>query len=124
MNKYRDKSDFEINKAVADELIQSGFIIGVEYHDKHILVMDKYANNYPFDPCNNPADAMPIVIRSLISLISDKSDDGESAWWIAQDVTGSIASGLKSNPYRAAMEVFLMMKDAENEKVDGSVEIK
>ncbi|MBT0330106.1 DUF2591 family protein [Morganella morganii subsp. morganii] len=115
MNKYRDKSDFEINKAVADELIQSGFIIGVEYHDKHILVMDKYANNYPFDPCNNPADAMPIVIRSLISLISDKSDDGESAWWVAQDVTGSIASGLKSNPYRAAMEVFLMMKEAENE---------
>ncbi|QIC11594.1 DUF2591 domain-containing protein [Morganella morganii] len=68
-----------------------------------------------FSPCNNPADAMPIVIRSLISLISDKSDDGESAWWVAQDVTGSIASGLKSNPYRAAMEVFLMMKDAENE---------
>ncbi|HBZ5600377.1 TPA: DUF2591 family protein [Morganella morganii] len=128
MNKYRDKSDFEINKAVAKRYLTHDFRLNST--DEIVELIDVYlyreyggefnlANKYvigKFDPCNNPADAMPIVIRSLISLISDKSDDGESAWWVAQDVTGSIASGLKSNPYRAAMEVFLMMKDAENEK--------
>lgn len=128
MNKYRDKSDFEINKAVADCYLTREYRLNSTDEIVELIDVDLYreyggefnlANKYvigKFDPCNNPADAMPIVIRNLISLISDKSDDGESAWWVAQDVTGSIASGLKSNPYRAAMEVFLMMKDAENEK--------
>ncbi|MBT0376682.1 phage protein NinX family protein [Morganella morganii] len=115
MNKYRDKSDFEINKAVAEELIQSGFIIGVEYHDKHILVTDKYANNYPFDPCNNPSDAMPIIIENSITIKPDIYIGG----WIAMESIHDEAEAIISrnqNPYRAAMEVFLMMKDAENEK--------
>ncbi len=112
MNKYRDKSDFEINKAVAEELIQSGFIIGVEYHDKHILVMDKYANNYPFDPCNNPADAMPIIIENNISILANWGINGE--WAATYELSRHIK--YNKNPLRAAMEVFLMMKDAENEK--------
>lgn len=124
MNKYRDKSDFEINKAVAEELIQSGFIIGIEYYDKHILVTDKYANNYPFDPCNNPADAMPIIIENKITVAYDKLYET----WCAH--VGSVISGdggwdysiepvinyCDDNYYRAAMICFLMMKDAENEK--------
>ncbi|HFP7855783.1 DUF2591 domain-containing protein [Morganella morganii subsp. morganii] len=111
MNKYRDKSDFEINKSVAEELIQSGFIIGVEYHDKHILVMDKYANNYPFDPCNNPADAMPIIIENNISILANWGINGE--WAATYELSRHIK--YNKNPLRAAMEVFLMMKDAENE---------
>lgn len=121
MNKYHDKSDFEINKAVTEELIQSGFIIGVEYHDKHILVRDKYANNYPFDPCNNPADAMPIIIENKITVAYDKLHET----WCAH--AGSVMSGdgrwdysiepvinyCDDNYYRAAMICFLMMKDAE-----------
>lgn len=113
MNKYRDKSDFEINKAVAEELIKSGFIIGVEYYDKHILVTDKYANNYPFDPCNNPADAMPIIIENGIGLLPYKISTP-----LAFDLKKGIGFGFlveNENIYRAAMEVFLMMKDAENE---------
>ena len=109
MNKYRDKSDFEINEAVTEELIQSGFIIGVEYHDKHILVTDKYANNYPFDPCNNPYDAMPIIIENKISIIHKKND----GTWYAYQPFKSVEH---ENFYRAAMELFLLMKDAENEK--------
>lgn len=110
MNKYRDKSDFEINKAVAEELIQSGFIIGIEYHDKHILVMDKYANNYPFDPCNNPADAMPIVIENGISMVRVNNE------WSARQFNNHCIEVNDSNYYRAAMICFLMMKEAENEK--------
>ncbi|SPX94635.1 Protein of uncharacterised function (DUF2591) [Morganella morganii] len=109
MNKYRDKSDFEINKAVAEELIKSGFIIGVEYHDKHILVTDKYANNYPFDPCNNPTDAMPIIIDNGISLIFQEGNFQFATY------DGNIECCI-SNPLKAAMIIFLMMKDAENEK--------
>ncbi|HDU8496834.1 TPA: DUF2591 family protein [Morganella morganii] len=120
MSKYRDKSDFEINKAVAEELIQSGFIIGVEYHDKHILVMDKYANNYPFDPCNNPADAWPIIIENGISIIFDtgcKAWVAGIAYWVDGCEWQVSYEVERMNQYRAAMELFLLMKDAENEKV-------
>ncbi|WP_194857170.1 phage protein NinX family protein [Morganella morganii] len=119
MNKYSDKSDFEINKAVAEVLIQSGFIIGIKYHDKHILVTDKYANNYPFDPCNNPADAMPIVFENGISIIFDtgcKAWVAGIAYWVDGCEWQVSYEVERMNQYRAAMEVFLMMKDAENEK--------
>ncbi|MBS9541481.1 DUF2591 family protein [Morganella morganii subsp. sibonii] len=114
MNKYRDKSDFEINKAVAEELIKSGFIIGVEYHDKHILVTDKYANNYPFDPCNNPADAMPIVIENRIS-IESRFNGHYDEWYASLQANKILIDATGTNYYRTAMEVFLMIKDAENE---------
>ncbi|EMM6385955.1 DUF2591 family protein [Morganella morganii] len=109
MNKYRDKSGFEINKAVAEVLIQSGFIIGIEYYDKHILVTDKYANNYPFDPCNNPADAMPIINEYGISLMYK-----EREFQVATN-DGNYYCCM-SNPLKAAMVIFLMMKEAENKK--------
>ena len=47
--------------------------------------------------------------------MADMSDDGGSTWWRASDISNGITSRYKSNPYRAAMEVFLMIKDAENE---------
>ncbi|HDU8655538.1 TPA: DUF2591 family protein [Morganella morganii subsp. morganii] len=117
MNKYSDKSDFEINKAVTEELTQSGFIIGIEYHDKHILITDKYANHYPFDPCNNPADAMPIIIENKICMAYDVfAEEHDGGNWVAQPAYGFSDERVRSdNYYRAAMEVFLMMKDAENE---------
>lgn len=118
MNKYRDKSDYEINKAVTEELIQSGFIIDVKYHDKHILVTDKYANNYPFDPCNNPADAMPIIIENKICMAYDVfAEERDGGSWVAQPAYGFSDERVRSdNYYRAAMICFLMMKDVENEK--------
>ncbi len=108
MNKYRDKSDFEINKAVANFLKKEGNLIDfTDSQETHVFVTDKYANNYPFDPCNNPADAMPIIIENGISMI--KSSGG---WICCHGAAGVIEH---ENLYRAAMEVFLMMKDAENE---------
>ena len=107
MKKYRDKSDFEINKAVA---IALGNVIGIR-PDSNIIYLIGGDELIEFDPCNNPADAMPIVIEDGISLISDWNEIG--VWgatyqpWIYSE---------NKNPYRAAMEVFLMMKDAENEK--------
>ena len=114
MNKYRDKSDFEINKAVTEELIPS-FIIGVKYHNKYILVTDKYTNNYPFDPCNNPADAMPIIIENGICMNYIDKDIGWSAYHFDEE-KGELEIYDK-NYYRAAMICFLIMKDEENEKI-------
>lgn len=106
MNKYRDKSDFEINKAVAVNI--NGADAVVEKFGR-IYISDSDAM-VSFDPCNNPPDAMPIVIENRIAICPVFSAD-----WCATSDCDSFRI-IHKNPYRAAMEVFLMMKEAENEK--------
>ncbi|MGJ7086444.1 phage protein NinX family protein [Morganella morganii] len=123
MNKYRDKSDFELNLAVAHRLgykpSLSGNIVTIKQEVKHGCIV--YSEN--FTPCNNPADAMPIVIENGITVAYDKLYDT----WCAHvgsvmDDCGwnysiePVISYCGDNYYRAAMICFLMMKDAENEK--------
>ncbi len=119
MNKYTELSDFEVNKKVAEKL-------GLAYEVTRYGVVTRMSNKEQwreFNPCNNPADAMPIIIENNISLHAPHLREG----WMAE-YTGSgddVNDGLQAdyfdahhkNPLRAAMEVFLMMKDAENEKV-------
>lgn len=120
MNKYSDKSDFEINKAVAVNV--NGADAVVEKFGMIYIIDDDGMAMVSFAPCNNPADAMPIVIDHRISLILPgvKYDDGYSEGYAAsgfdETVDGEIITKFTSfneNIYRAAMEVFLMMKDAE-----------
>ncbi|HDU8307937.1 phage protein NinX family protein [Morganella morganii] len=110
MNKYSDKSDFEINLCVAQIIFTDS-----EYDViKQSMEVVKFQNGngkgtcHAFDPCNNPADAMPIIIENGISSLF--SDD---EWICSVPYTGFLS--INENLYRAAMEVFLMMKDAENE---------
>ncbi|MGJ7250886.1 phage protein NinX family protein [Morganella morganii] len=110
MNKYRDKSDFEINKAV--------FVAAKINHDDTDLSGSKvfYGNGakwIEFDPCNNPADAMPIVIENGIGMNYIDKDIGWCAYHFDEE-KGELEIYDK-NYYRAAMICFLMMKDAENE---------
>lgn len=112
MNKYTELFDFEINKKVAENLKLNT----IAYERTEIVLFDDM-DATPFAPCNNPTDAMPIIIENLISLMADMSEDRESTWWCASDISNGITSRYKSNPLRACMEVFLMIKDAENEKV-------
>ncbi|HHE4649544.1 TPA: phage protein NinX family protein [Morganella morganii] len=115
MNKYRDKSDFEINKAVA---IALGKVIGIR-PDSNIIYLIGGDELIEFDPCNNPADAMPIVIENGISIIFDtgcKAWVAGIAYWVDGCEWQVSYEVERMNQYRAAMEVFLMMKDAENEK--------
>lgn len=107
MNKYTELSDFEINKKVAARYYQNKDFIEA-YKDVEKVFVD--GNLY--DPCKNPSDAMPIIIENKICLTVGDSDD----IWVA-DTTRSLESSFNENPLRAAMEVFLMIKDAENEKV-------
>ncbi|MGJ5663121.1 phage protein NinX family protein [Morganella morganii] len=123
MSKYRDKSDFEINKAVA-EVINPGKIFTQAYSfgdtcGNSVQWIGGYAEYIHVDYCNNPSDAMPIVIENGISLFAP----GLSGMWTAGYVDYETDreygvdnyEAINKNPYRAAMEVFLMMKDAENE---------
>ncbi|MGJ7182389.1 phage protein NinX family protein [Morganella morganii] len=102
MNKYRDKSDFEINKAVAISR-------GLSKLDDYWEVGGKVCvDEWTFDPCNNPADAMPIILDNKIDLthlVGDMVCAKHKEYWC-----------IRKNPYRAGCEVYLLMKDAENEK--------
>lgn len=114
MNKYTELSDFEINKKVAEKLF-------LKFTNNWSVIL---VDGESFDPCNNPADAMPIIIENKISLLA-----GDSNFWCARYGEWTLLphpSGIEfieksqvinDSPYRAAMELFLMMKDAENEKV-------
>ncbi|WP_353168383.1 phage protein NinX family protein [Providencia sp.] len=101
MNKYTGLSDFEINKKVAEKL-------GIRLTPRNgVLILSA---TKLFNPCNNPSDAMPIIIKDKICLTVGDSDD----IWVA-DTTRSLESSFNERPLRAAMEVYLLMKDAENE---------
>lgn len=112
MNKYTELSDFEINKKVAENLKLNT----IAYERTEIVLFDDM-DATPFDPCNNPSDAMPIIKDNLISITHDGI-----AWDVscAKYPELSVWNGLENyndNFYRKAMELFLLMKDAENEKV-------
>ncbi|HAT1526562.1 TPA: DUF2591 family protein [Morganella morganii] len=131
MNKYRDKSDFEINVLVAKlELMKITLfhVYDAKYSDEKesmiYLVGSKWCEAELLDYCNNPADAMPIIIENNIDLLNGDNQMpelfGHHSAYTLFDFSHPIASdSLKERKtiYRLAMEVFLMMKEAENEKV-------
>ncbi|MDS0786942.1 DUF2591 family protein [Proteus vulgaris] len=103
MNKYTELSDFEINEKVAENLKLNT----IAYERTEIVLFDDM-DATPFNPCNNPADTMPIIIENKIAM-NPKDDIWRCGlgWNVAEN----------KNPLRACMEAFLMKKDAENEKV-------
>ncbi|MEI9714895.1 phage protein NinX family protein [Moellerella wisconsensis] len=100
MNKYTELSDFEINKKVAGAL---GLISEVT----HYGVVAKPNNKdhwFKFDPCNNPSDAMPIVIENGISMVRVNNT------WSARQFNNHCIEINGNNYYRIAMETYLLMK--------------
>ena len=62
---------------------------------------------FDFDPCNNPADAWPIIVENRIRV-----NPVLYTKWMAEDYLEDIShSG--GNPLRCAMVVFLMMKEGK-----------
>ncbi len=110
MNKYTELSDFEINLLVAQSVLpETQYDVIKQTMDIIQFLVDGSFGYRFFDPCNNPSDAMTIIIENGISLISDWNEIGVwgatyQPWYTSEN----------KNPLRAAMEVFLMMKDAEN----------
>lgn len=116
MKDYASMSDQQINQLVGTIVSRDGLSIIAsngnavihEYSDcgdfKGICLGWKV-----FDPCNNPADAWPIILQSKISIFALDDDD-----WGARGYNCIIRS-INPNPLRAAMELFLKMKESEND---------
>ena len=106
MKDYSKMSDFEINKAVATAL---GMDVSGATEENNIMY------GYVPDICNNPSDAWPLIESNLICLMADvfcEPQDGGK--WIAQPAYGWRHERVRNdNPLRAAMIVYLMMKDGE-----------
>lgn len=106
MNKYTELSDFEINKAVFRKVkVKHKYFRFLPHGVITYNIKGKYQ---VFDPCNNPSDAMPIINEYGISLIYQ-----DRKFQFATN-DGNIECSI-SNPLKAAMIIFLCMKDAENE---------
>ncbi|MCL8077211.1 phage protein NinX family protein [Enterobacter hormaechei] len=127
---YSQLSDFEINKCVsvaAGLNVNMSFDVDEAYARGPVWTAPsgnfyagiKSSKGNPFDPCNNPADAWPIISGHKLSIINaddewlcvpeDTAVDG-----ITGDDVQMIYSGdghIHTNPLRAAMIVFLMMQD-------------
>ncbi len=111
MNKYTELSDFEINLLVAQSVLpETQYDVIKQTMDIIQFLVDGSFGYRFFDPCNNPSDAMPIIIENKIALVPQLNGD----LWICSHHPFYSTTG---NLYRAAMEIYLLMKDAENEKV-------
>lgn len=111
MNKYTELSDFEINLLVAQSVLpETQYDVIKQTMDIIQFLVDGSFGYRFFDPCNDPDDAMPIIIENKIGL----SPMYHSNKWTADCLDYDFIS-VNKNPLRAAMELFLLMKDAENE---------
>lgn len=115
MKSYADMSDNDINAAVASSL-------GVEFeqHESGIYVSIKrdignvVSITGIVDYCNNWADAGPVILENKIGIETTSS----SCEWMARTCSTNMSNMMfrcskHKNPLRAAMIVFLMMKDSE-----------
>lgn len=105
---YSRMSDAEIGRRVANACNQEG---GTYYND----LTGRWTT---FDPCNNPADAWPVILSSKIN-IEFEGDviDGKEEWWSIASWGRTAAEHqfhTDDNPLRAAMVAFLMMQESAN----------
>ncbi|RYM55633.1 phage protein NinX family protein [Serratia proteamaculans] len=115
MTDYSRMSDFEINKAVAIMAGHHCYYGDGGYTNDGVNVTVKGNGIIGwFNPCNNPADAWPIILENKITI-----------FWgggipVAKTIDGYLGRTpicnnvhVDRNPLRAAMIVFLMMKETE-----------
>lgn len=119
MKNYAEMSDFEINKMAALVLGESPFISQcINFGCGESSVPVGFGNCMRnVDYCNNWADAGPVILENRISLFLA---DGSIACAYSKNVYDEFGcvEGYEfevehKNPLRAAMIVFLMMKDNE-----------
>ena len=105
MKDYASMSDREIAEKIG-KAIGLGNIGGCLYIKNGVWTR--------FDPCNNPSDAWPIIIENRIAL-HPLHPVYKNEWRAnAEDDCGFIGySSSNASPLRAAMIVFLMMKESE-----------
>lgn len=111
MNKYTKLSDFEINRRIAEMDTKNRYV----YFEKEQTIFRKFNNGQTqkFNPCNYPTDAMPIIIENGIAIRPYKTATPVAFNAEIGEFYGHTV--YNENVLRAAMELFLLMKDAENE---------
>lgn len=108
MTDYSKMIDFEINKLVA--LSIGGFESEDIFQLQGVIFKRHGKFQYSFfDPCNNPSDAWPIIVSGRIGI------NFVNGGWRAQSMMNGWVEFHHENPLRAAMIVYLMMKESENE---------
>ncbi|BCU55104.1 phage protein NinX family protein [Enterobacter kobei] len=114
---YSKMSDFEINMKVAELFLDYDSISQLPHIGMSVHWGDG-ANWHTYNPCNNPADAWPIINASRISIMFDGTDpqyEGEHHEWCdAISSCQKFGTQHQSNPLRAAMVVYLMMQESAN----------
>lgn len=105
MKNYSEMSNQEIALRVA-QLNEMYEDITFTAHDDYVELGDG-ANWRKFNPCNNPSDAWSIILDSRITI----SPITRGVLWQAFVIYGKYEF-VDKNPLRAAMIVFLMMKEA------------
>ncbi|MFH6895140.1 phage protein NinX family protein [Providencia huaxiensis] len=110
MNKYIKLSDFEINRRIAEMDTKNRYV----YFEKEQTIFRKFNNGQTqkFNPCNYPSDVMPIIIESGIAIRPYKTATPVAFNAEIGEFYGHAV--YNENVLRAAMELFLLMKDAEN----------
>ena len=98
MKDYRKMSDFEINKAVATAL---GMDVSGATEENNIM------HGCLDDICNNPSDAWYVMEENKIGIAFVNGE------WRASSVMAGYHEYSDKNALRAAMIVYLMMKDEE-----------
>lgn len=101
MNKHTELYDFEINRRIAEMDAKNRYV----YFEKEQTIFRKFNNGQTqeFNPCNNPADAMPIIIENGISMVRVNKT------WSSRQFNNHCIEINGDNYYRIAMEVYLLM---------------
>lgn len=126
MTDYSNMSDFEINKAVAEELFKErlSLIVKRDVPSRPAVTVFADIGNGEIvsitcaDYCNNPANAWTIIVKHGISLTHDYGEWESEACLdlpIGAHGTDELCSvgGIDKNPLRAAMIAFLLLKESE-----------
>lgn len=112
MGDFSELSDFEINKRVAKAVGKYEYVSDVPDGASSQVLCDTLSRCEPMDYCNDPADAWPIIVENKISIWSQGID---SDLWCAHFHNEERLKFVSANPLRAAMIVYLMMKEGEHE---------
>ncbi|EKY2102273.1 phage protein NinX family protein [Cronobacter sakazakii] len=117
---YSKLSDFEINLKVAHIILGSGnYDWSPEKKEVYLAGIDGgvFLPNGYFDPCNNPADAWPIIASNQISLMYEEVMGKWCAgkpYWVDGCEWQLDIDVMDANPLRSAMIFFLMMQEGQH----------
>ena len=121
---YSKMSDPDVNEAVGKVVSRDGLTVKKSSGEVFIHEHVDYGEFKGlctgwkvFEPCNNPADAWPIIMAARISIIQDTYEEEACAMSGAHtDLGWTLTAELFSydvNPLRAAMICYLMMQEAK-----------